>query len=83
MDKITKKHVKKGIVIMRNIIPEFTKEEIDAIHQKCNLTPREKKLMELRNEEITLEQCAELMNCSDSTIKRINKKLMGKIMKQI
>lgn len=68
---------------MRNIIPEFTKDEIEKIHDKCNLTPREKELMELRNKEITLEQCAEIMFCSDSTVKRINKRLMSKIMRQI
>lgn len=68
---------------MKNIIPEFTKEEIDTIRSKCNLTPRETELMELRNKEITLEQCAEIMYCSDSTVKRINKRMMSKILRFI
>lgn len=68
---------------MRNTIPDFTKPEIDYLLDKCNFTKDERELFLLRNAENTLEYCAELMNISVSTVKRINKKMKRKIIKVI
>ena len=62
-------------------IPDFVKSEIEYIKENANMTPREDQLFELRNKEVSLEECAELMNCSISTVYRINKSMKRKIMK--
>lgn len=64
-------------------IPDFVKSEIDYIKDNANMTPREAQLFELRNKENSLEECAEHMNCSVSTVYRINKSMKKKIMKVI
>lgn len=64
-------------------IPDFTKCEIDYIIEAANFTKQEKELFLLRNDENSLECCAEKMNVSVSTIKRINKKMKAKIIKVI
>ena len=64
-------------------IPDFVKSEIDYIKENANMTPREMQLFELRNLENSLEECAEHMNCSVSTVYRINKSMKRKIMKVI
>lgn len=62
-------------------IPDFTKYEIDKLIENCNFTAQEKQLFLLRNDEHSLEECAELMNVSESTVYRINKKMKNKIIK--
>lgn len=62
-------------------IPDFTKPELDYIIEMANLTKREEELLWLRNNEHSLEECAELMDYSISTIKRLNKRLKDKIIK--
>lgn len=64
-------------------IPDFTKIEIDYIKSNANFTMDEETLFKLRNDEYSLEICAEEMNVSYSTIKRINKKMITKILKLI
>lgn len=64
-------------------IPDFVKSEIDYIKDNENMTPRETQLFELRNKENSLEECAECMNCSISTVYRINKSMKKKIMRVI
>lgn len=64
-------------------IPDFVKSEIDYIKDNANMTPREAQLFELRNKENSLEECAEYMNCSISTVYRINKSMKKKIMRVI
>lgn len=64
-------------------IPDFVKSEIDYIKENANMTPREEQLFDLRNKENSLEECAEHMNCSVSTVYRINKSMKKKIMKVI
>ena len=62
-------------------IPDFTKPELDYILANANLTKDEENLMWLRNNEHSLEECAEIMDYSLSTVKRINKRLKDKIIK--
>lgn len=62
-------------------VTDFVQTEIDYILSNANFTGREKSLFELRNQEKSLEECAELMDCSVSTVSRINKGMKRKIMK--
>lgn len=62
-------------------IPDFTKTELDYIIKMANLTKREEELLWLRNNEHSLEECAEIMDYSISTIKRLNIRLKNKILK--
>lgn len=64
-------------------IPDFIQSEIEYIKANANMTPREEQLFDLRNKENSLEECAEYMNCSISTVYRINKTMKRKIMKVI
>ena len=64
-------------------IPDFTKPEIDHIRNQANFTAQEAELFLLRNDEHSLEECAELMNVSVSTVYRISKKMKKKIIKVI
>ena len=62
-------------------IPDFTRSEIEYIKSQANFTMQENELFDLRNNENNLELCAELMNVSLSTVKRINKKMRAKIIR--
>lgn len=62
-------------------IPDFTNPEIEHIKEYANFTLQELELFNLRNNENSLERCAELMNVSESTVKRINKKMKSKIIR--
>lgn len=62
-------------------IPDFTIPEIEYIKSKANFTIRENELFDLRNKETSLEECAYIMNCSLSTINRLNKAVKRKCMK--
>lgn len=77
-----KSWLKEGFTI-RNIIPDFTKIELEYIVGNANFTKDEKKLFFLRNNEHSLEECAEIMVYSISTINRINKRMKRKIIKVI
>ena len=62
-------------------IPDFVKSEIDFIKENANMTPREEQLFSLRNKEYSLEECAKYMNCSISTVNRVNKSMKKKILR--
>lgn len=66
---------------MKNIISEFTKEEIEKIRKSANFTDRELELYELRSRDISLEECAEIMNLSVRTVGRLSTKVYAKIHK--
>lgn len=70
-----------GVFMLK--IPDFTKKELDYIIENVNFTRQETELFRLRNGEHSLEECAELMNVSISTIKRINSKMKAKIIRII
>ena len=60
-------------------ICEFTKPEIRYLLAECNFTEDENSLFLLRCDDVPLERCAELMNVSVSTVKRLNRRLKDKI----
>lgn len=67
----------------KNIIPEFTKDEQDYIKKHANFMDDELQLFELRNKRYTYEYCAEKMDMGVSTVKKVSKRTMNKIMKVI
>ena len=62
-------------------ICDFVQPEIDYFLAKCNFTSEEQELFLLRTKDIPLEQCAENMAISNSTVYRINKRVKNKINK--
>jgi len=67
---------------MKQINPiDFTLPEINSIVSKANFSKDELKLFSLRNEEKSLEECAEVMDMSVRNVSRINKKMKDKILK--
>ena len=62
-------------------VPNFTKDEIDSILDKANFTDQQRTLFFLRNKEYSYEMCAEEMNVSIATVKRIAKVMNEKIKK--
>lgn len=62
-------------------ISDFVRSEISYILDECNFTNDEQELFLLRTKDIPLEQCADIMNVSNSTIYRINRKIKNKIQK--
>lgn len=67
--------------LKRNFYKEFIKEEIDFYLREANFDERERSLFLYRNSKIPLEEVAEKMNCSVSTINRINRTMKTKIIK--
>lgn len=55
--------------------------EIRFILAESNFTKEEKELFLLRTRDMPLEQCAEQLNVSVSTVKRANKRIKEKICK--
>lgn len=56
----------------------FTKKDIDRFLIECNFTPDEERLFRMRCQERTLEYCAEQMNVSISTAKRLSRRVNTK-----
>lgn len=63
-------------------IPDFTMPEVEKIKALANFTEQENMLFDLRKEN-TIEKSSEIMHVSLSTAKRINKKMIAKIIKVI
>ena len=62
-------------------ICDFTKREVEYFRQECNFTNEEMILFNMRADNIPLEECAERMNLSVSTIYRLHKKVKIKVEK--
>lgn len=62
-------------------IYEFTVPELELLRAYCNFTAEERQLFDMRSQNIPLEECAENMNVSVSTAKRISRKVNKKILK--
>ena len=64
-------------------IRDFTQSEADYLQAVCNFTKDENTLFELRLQDIPLEECAERMNISVPTVKRISQRVNAKISREI
>lgn len=62
-------------------IYDFTVPELKYFRENCNFTEEEMTLFEYRSKNIPLETCAEIMNVSISTAKRISRRVNNKIIK--
>ena len=62
-------------------IYEFTVPELNYLREYCNFTSDQMALIDFRSKGMTLEQCAEEMNISISTAKRISQQVNRKIIK--
>ena len=62
-------------------ICDFTRREVEYFRQECNFTSDEMILFNMRANNIPLEECAERMNLSVSTIYRLHKKVKIKVEK--
>ena len=60
-------------------IREFTKPEIRYLLAECNFTSDERTLFDMRCADVPLEECAERMKVSLSTVKRLDKRIKCKI----
>lgn len=61
------------------LISDFTVPELNKFRDLCNFTKEERELFELRAKDVSLEQCAELMNMSISAVKQKSRKINSKI----
>lgn len=59
----------------------FTEPELEHFMEVCNFTSEERELFDYRSKNTPLERCAELMNVSVSTIKRLSRKVNSKIIR--
>lgn len=64
-------------------IRDLTLSEADYLQAVCNFTKDENILFELRLQDIPLEECAERMNISVPTVKRISQRVNAKISREI
>lgn len=64
-------------------IRDLTQTEADYLQAVCNFTKDENTLFELRLRDIPLEECAEVMNISVPTVKRISQRVNAKINREI
>lgn len=64
-------------------IRDLTRSEADYLQVVCNFTRDENTLFELRLQDIPLEECAERMNISVPTVKRISQRVNKKIEREI
>lgn len=70
--------------MLKQVSPlEFTEPELQKIKSKANFTEEEMELFDLREEEKTLEDCAETMHMSVRNVSRVNKKMKCKILKVV
>ncbi len=62
-------------------IYDFTVPELKYFKDNCNFTSEELMLFEYRSKNVPLETCAEIMNVSMSTVKRISRRINNKIIR--
>ena len=64
-------------------IRDLTTSEADYLQAVCNFTKDENTLFALRLQDITLEECAERMNISVPTVKRLSQRINAKISREV
>lgn len=62
-------------------IYDFTQPELRFFRENCNFTEDETILFEHRSKGVPLEECAERMNVSLATAKRLSKRVNNKIIR--
>ena len=64
-------------------IRDLTLPEADYLQAVCNFTREENILFEMRLHDIPLEECADRMNISVPTVKRLSQRINAKINREI
>ena len=64
-------------------ITALTQHEIDLIHKKANLKPKEREFFDLRNEGLTYEEIAEELDMSVYGLKKFAKKVYTKCIRTL
>lgn len=64
-------------------IRDLTASEADYLQTVCNFTKDENTLFELRLQDVPLEECAERMNISVPTAKRLSQRVNAKIIREV
>ena len=62
-------------------IKGFAKKEIDYFIENCNFSDEELDFFNLRNDEYTIEQIAEMWECSVGKVNKVSKEVKRKILK--
>ena len=62
-------------------VSDFTKPELDRFRENCNFVNDELQVFELRSQGVTLENIAELLNLSMTSIGRASQRVNRKIKK--
>lgn len=63
-------------------IHEFTQSELDYLEIQCNFTEAETELLHLRQKGKSLDECAEEMNRSVDSVKKLSKAINLKIQRE-
>lgn len=62
-------------------IKGFVTKEIEFFKAECNFSEEELDFFNLRNDEYTIEQIAEMWECSVSKVNKVSKEVTRKILK--
>lgn len=62
-------------------LDEFTKDELDILRRKLNLSPLQEKIFDYRSRDFSIVEMAMLESCSESKINKEIKKIKKKIVK--
>ena len=62
-------------------ISAFTKRELDALREECNLTPIERQCFDLKAKDYTNVQLAMELNISESTVSVTMRRVRAKVTK--
>lgn len=62
-------------------IKGFVQKEIDYLKENCNFSREEEDFFNLRNDEYTIEQIAEMWECSVGKVNKVSKEVRRKIIK--
>lgn len=65
------------------LISELTQSKIDYLEIMCNFTDDEHTLFMLRSKGVPLEECAERMNRSLDSVKKLSRKVNNKIKEEL
>ena len=63
------------------VISDFTGFELNFLRRSCNFVGCERDVFELRSQGISLEEIAEILNMSVDGVKKISRKVNGKILR--
>ena len=82
VEQLKKAHFLSGTDAVRRIffkVYDFTVPQLAYYEEFCNFSPQESALFDLRKKGVPLEQCAEIMHCEMTNVKKISRRVNNKI----